>query len=112
MEGIAAIAIVFILFSVLAQAATALIAHRAAQSAVTAAAYRAALDSTGLSADVARLTDELMAIVPGARDVFATIETRGRVVEVVAEFRFVPPGPAFRTIRMEVSADAPLVVEP
>lgn len=112
LEGIAAIAVVFVLFTVLAQAATALIAHRAAQGAVAAAASRVAVDPWSERAAESRLSADLGASVPGAAAIESRIDVGRRFVTATARFELHPPGPLFRAIVMEVSADAPLVVAP
>lgn len=112
MEGVAAIAVVFVLFTVLTQAATALIAHRAGQSAVAASAARVAIapDSAGIETD--RLERTVEAIVPGARGAEVRIVVGSRLVTATVGFVFLPPGPVLRAFEMEVSADVPVVVEP
>lgn len=112
MEGVAAIAIVFVLFTVMAQAATALLAHRTAQAAVAATAARVAVLPSAAAVEKSRLQADLERIVPGAGPVTIDVELAGRVVRTSASFEFRPPGPVFRSIQMEVSADAPIVVEP
>lgn len=113
MEGIAGIAIVFILFTVLTQAATALLANRTAQGVVAASAARLAIAPTAADAEKSRVASELEALVPGAGGVDVEVVVVGdRVVRVTGRFGFVPPGPMFTGLVMEVTADAPIVVEP
>jgi hypothetical protein len=111
-EGIAAVAIVFIMFTALAQTATALIAHRVAQGAVAAAAERTALAPASAASERERLRTEIQSTVPGARNVVVRVVVRARAAHVSVRFGFEPPGPMFRPIVMEVVADAPLVVDP
>ena len=111
LEGIAAIAIVFILFTVMAQVATALIAHRTAQGAVAAAASETALGTpAGEARD--RLASDIASTVPGAADIEVSVWRGTRLARAEARFRFIPPGPLLRGLDMEVAADAPLVVAP
>lgn len=112
LEGIAGIAIVFILFIVLAQAATALLAHRTAQGVVAASAARLAIAPGGFDAERQRVRTELSALVPGADGVDVDVDVGTRMATVTGRFAFVPPGPLFGGLVMEVTADAPIVVEP
>lgn len=100
------------MFAVLVQASAAFLAHRVAQSAVTAAAARVAIAPNTADAAAAALAASLETIVPGGREADVAIEVGPRVVTVSARFLFVPPGPMFRSIDMEVSSDAPIVVDP
>ncbi len=111
MEGIAAVAVTFLLFTVLVQAATALIAHQSAEAAVSAAARRGALGSSD-AANRSRLLTELEAIVPGGRQFEAGIEHGAAAARAWARFVFVPPGPVLRRFTFSVDAEVPVVVTP
>jgi hypothetical protein len=111
-EGIAAIAVVFVLFTVMVQAATALMAHRTAQSAVAASATRVAISPATATDEAARLERAVAALVPGSGRPRVSIAVGPGLVTATAGFEFTPPGPMLRTIEMEVSARAPVVVEP
>lgn len=102
----------FILFTVLTQAATALLANRTAQGVVAASAARLAIAPTSLDSERSRVASELSALVQGAGGVDVEVVVGGRVVRVTGRFGFVPPGPMFAGLIMEVTADAPIVVEP
>lgn len=111
-EGIAAIALVFLLLTVLTQAATALIVHRSVQAAVVVSAARLAIDPGSESAERVRLASEVASIVPGTGPVIVEADVGSRFVTSSARFEFVPPGPMFDTIWMEVRSDAPIVLDP
>lgn len=111
-EGIAAVAIVFMMLVVMAQAATALLAHRIADGAVAAAAGRVALDPAAAADEARRLSADLRASVPGLGVLEVEVGATSRLARARARFSFEPPGPLLGTIRMEVQADAPVVVAP
>jgi hypothetical protein len=111
-EGIAAIAVVFILFTVLTQGAAALIAHRGAESAAAAAAARVAIVPASAREEAGRLERAVAATVPGADRIEGSVSIGHDLVTALVRFEFVPPGPMFRSFDMEVTASAPLVVEP
>lgn len=111
LEGIAAVAVVFLLFTVLVQAATALVAHQAAEAAVAGAARRTALGS-GVEIDEQRLLETLEATVPGGHNIEAGVASDGRVARAWARFDFQPPGPILRSFRFAVEAEVPVVVVP
>jgi hypothetical protein len=111
-EGVVAIAVVFLLFSVLAQAAIGLVAHRVAQSVVDAAARRIALDPGSVGSERGRLTQEVTELVPGVGSIEVEVETGSRFATALARFEFTPPGPMLHPIDMEVRSDVPIVVAP
>ncbi len=111
-EGIAAVAVVFMLFAVLVQAATALVAHQTAEAAVDAAARRTAMRPGRQETGAARLLAELEATVPGARNIEAGVRSDRRIAHAWARFDFVPPGPMFRPFTFAVEAEVPVVVAP
>lgn len=108
-EGIVAVAIVFILFTVLAQLSVALLAHQAAEAAVASAARQASL-RPGFSED--QLLADLRATVPGAGRIEAGLVDDGRLSRAWARFEFVPPGPMLRPFEFSVEAEVPIVVAP
>jgi len=108
-EGIAAIAIVFILFTVVAQLSIALLAHQAAEAAVASAARQATL-RPGFSQE--QLLADLRATVPGAGQIEAGLAADGQLSRAWAKFEFRPPGPMFRSFEFAVEAEVPLVVAP
>lgn len=108
-EGIVAIAIVFILFTVVSQLAVALLAQQAAEAAVASAARQASL-RPGFSED--RLLADLRATVPGAGRIDAGLVNDGRLSRAWARIEFLPPGPLFRAFEFSVEAEVPVVVSP
>jgi len=108
-EGIAAVAVVFILFMVVAQLSIALLAHQAAEAAVASAARHASLRS-GFSEE--QLMADLRATVPGARRIEAGLIAEGHLSRAWARVEFLPPGPMFRSFEFLVEAEVPLVVAP
>lgn len=112
LEGLAAMAVLFLLLVVIAQAAFLVVARDTTQTAVNAAARRAGRPGANLGAERSRLADELRSAVPGAVGVAATIERIGD--DVVAEVRFAwrAPGPNLIPITMRVGSTAPIVVPP
>lgn len=108
-EGIAAVAVVFILFTVIAQLSVALLAHQVAEAAVASAAREVSL-RPGFSDQ--QLLADLTATVPGARDIEAGIVRDGRLARAWARVEVVPPGPLFRSFEFWVEAEVPVVVTP
>jgi len=108
-EGIVAVAIVFILFTVVSQLAVALLAQQTAEAAVASAAREASL-RPGFSEE--RLLADLRATVPGAGRIEAGLINDGRLSIAWARFEFLPPGPLFRSIEISVEAEVPVVVAP
>jgi len=108
-EGIVAIAIVFILFTVVVQLAIALLAHQVAEAAVASAARQASL-RPGLSGE--QLVADLRATVPGAGNIEAGLADDGRLSHAWATFEFSPPGPMLRSFVFSVEAEVPVVVAP
>lgn len=111
LEGVAAVAVVFILFTAMAQVATAFLAHRMAQGSVAAAATRLAI-SHDVDLEATRLEQDLSSTVPGATGFDIELDLGGTMASATVRFGFVPPGPVFGEIPMEVTGRAPLVVEP
>ena len=112
LEGLAAMAVLFLLLVVIAQAAFLVVARDTTQTAVNAAARRAGRPGANLGAETSRLANELRSAVPGAIGVAATIERIGD--DVVAEVRFAwrAPGPNLIPITMRVGSSAPIIVPP
>ncbi len=105
-------AVVFLLLVVVVQLAFVLVAREVSQSAVDAAARRAARDTANLTEIHDRLTAELEAIVPGASAVSATILAEDATINVAAEIDWAPPGPDLIPVVIHVEARVPQVVPP
>ncbi len=108
-EGIAAVAIVFILFTVVAQLSIALLAQQTAEAAVASAAREATI-RPGFSEE--QLLVALRATVPGAERIEAGLAVDQRLSRAWARFEFHPPGPMFRSFEFLVEAEVPVVVSP
>ena len=111
-EGIAALAIAFLLLTLVVQVATAVTARSVALAAVAATARRAAMPHADLGKERARLERLVSETVPGAQRVRATITELSSRVRVRVTFRWVPPGPDLAPFTIRVHSDAPLVVAP
>jgi hypothetical protein len=111
-EGVAAIAVSFLLLTLLVQIGAAMAAREAAHSAVAAAARRAARPGADPGAEAERLIGRLDAVIPGAGPVTAAVERAGSEATAVARFRWIPPGPDWIPVTIEVDAAAALVVPP
>jgi len=108
-EGIAAIAVVFILFTVVAQLSIALLAHQVAEATVAATAREAAI-RPGVSEE--QLVSDLKSMVPGIGHVEAGLTGDGQLSRAWASFEFIPPGPMLRSFEFWVEAEVPVVVAP
>ena len=111
-EGIAAMAIVFLLLAMVVQTAFLVVARNAAESAVGATARRAARPAADLAAAEANLREVIGATVPGAQDVLVRTERTESTAEVMAEFTWDPPGPVLRSLRIRVRASQPVIQPP
>lgn len=111
-ESLAAMAVVFMLLVIIVQLAFVLVAREVSQSAVDAAARRAARPAADLVAVEQRLVDELGAVVPGAQSVAASVQSTGERIEVVASISWAPPGPDLVPVVIQVEAAMPVVVPP
>jgi hypothetical protein len=111
-ESLAAMAVVFMLLVIIVQLAFVLVAREVSQSAVDAAARRAARPAADLVAVEQRLLDELGAVVPGAQGVAASVRSTGERIEVVASISWAPPGPDLVPVVIQVEAAMPVVVPP
>lgn len=105
-------AVVFMLLVIIVQLAFVLVAHEVSQSAVDAAARRAARDPTDIAQVHDRLVTELEAVVPGAQAVDATITAANGEIEVVANIHWAPPGPDLVPVVIHTEARVPQVVPP
>jgi len=108
-EGIAAVAVVFILFTVVVQLSVALLAHQVAEATVAVAAREASL-RPGVSEE--QLMADLLAMVPGVGHVEAGLTGDGQLSRAWASFEFLPPGPLLKSFEFWVEAEVPVVVAP
>jgi predicted TIM-barrel enzyme len=108
-EGIAAIAIVFTLFTVAVQSAVLVLARQAAEAVVATSARRVA---SGSAMTGWQLGDALRRVVPAVAASEAQVTVNGGVATAWARISLTPPGPMLGAITFEVDAEVPLVVEP
>jgi hypothetical protein len=112
LEGLAALAVAFLLLVLLLQVTVAVTARHAAETAVAATARRAARPGADLAAAAAALTVTLKETVPGGSDFTVDIARTDKEVVATSRFAWVPPGPGFGPIAMEVTASALRVIPP
>ena len=112
LEGMAALAVAFLLLGLLVQGTVAVTARHAAETAVAAAARRAARPGADLAGEAAALTVVLDETVPGGSDFDVDVARSGQEVVATTRFAWTPPGPGFGPIEMKVSAAALHVVPP
>lgn len=108
----AAMAVLFLLLIVLAQGAFFLVARSSASAAAGAAARRAALPEADAQAEAERLSADVVATVPGASDVVASVAIEAPTVEASVSFRWTPPGPDLVPVVVTVSSHTPQVIPP
>ena len=111
-ESLAAMAVFFMLLVIIVQLAFVLVAREVSQTAVDAAARRAARPSADLIAVEQRLSSELASVVPGAQHVEASVWTNGERVDVGATIMWAPPGPELVPVVINVEATSVVVVPP
>ncbi len=111
-ESLAAMAVVFLLLVVIVQAAFLVVARGVSQSAVDAAARRAARPAADLEVVAERLTAELASVVPGAHGVDVRVQAGAGGVDVGAAIDWAPPGPDLVPVVIRVEATALLGVPP
>ncbi len=111
-EGAVALAVAFLLLTLIAQAGLAVVARNAAEGAVAAAARRAARPGSDLGSVAAQLRSTLAATVPGVTEPRSDVGRDGAAAWATASFRWSPPGPAWLPIRISVAAETPVLAPP
>jgi hypothetical protein len=111
-EGVVAMAIAFLLLTLMVQGGALLAAREAAQSAVAATARRAARPGADLVSECDRLQRLVAATVPGAGGITVSVERLPTAAEATAAFRWTPPGPDWAPVTVSVDARAALVIPP
>ena len=111
-EGMAGLAVAFVLLTLIVQVAGAAVARNAAQAAVSAGARRAARPGALEVEEEKRLAADLATAFPGATGVQVNIALRPRTALATAHFRWLPPGPDWLRLTIVVQAVAPRVVPP
>ena len=112
LEGVAALAVAFLLLALIVQVAFVVVARNAAEAAVAASARRAARPGTDLGQEQASLAAVLAATVPGAHDLRVAVTSDGEQGRAEARFAWDPPGPDWLPIRIAVDAEVPVVAPP
>jgi len=111
-ESLAAMAVFFMLLVIIVQLAFVLVAREVAETAVDAAARRAARPAADLVQVEERLRAELERVVPGAEGVEATVRLVAEDVEVQATITWAPPGPDLIPVVIHVESTAAISVPP
>jgi len=111
-EGMAGLAVAFLLLALIVQVVGAATARHAAEAAVSAGARRAARDGADPGAEQARLAADLAAALPGARELQVEVRLEGEEARAAARFRWLPPGPDWVPITIALQAAFPRVVPP
>ena len=111
-ESLAAMAVVFLILVIVVQLAFVLVAREVSQSAVDAAARRAARPTADLLVVQERLTEELAAVVPGAHNVTASVESVSGTIDVRAAIEWAPPGPDLVPVVIRVQSVTPVGIPP
>ncbi|MCH8129979.1 MAG: hypothetical protein IIC70_08785 [Acidobacteria bacterium] len=111
-ESLAAMAVVFLILVIVVQLAFVLVAREVSQSAVDAAARRAARPAANLLVVQERLTEELEAVVPGAQKVAASVGSVSGTINVRAAIEWAPPGPDLVPVVIRVESATLVVVPP
>ncbi len=107
-----ALAVAFLLLTLLAQAGLAVVARNAAEGAVAAAARRAARPGSDLGDVQGQLRATLAATVPGVAEPRSDVRRDRTTARASASFRWNPPGPAWLPIRIAVAAETPILAPP
>ncbi len=107
-----ALAVAFLLLTLLAQAGLAVVARNAAEGAVAAAARRAARPGSDLGDVQAQLRATLAATVPGVTETQSNVHRDRTRARATASFRWTPPGPAWLPLRIAVAAETPMLAPP
>jgi hypothetical protein len=111
-EGVAALALAFVLLAVAVQVSFVMVARTTAESAAAVSARRAAHPAADLADTDRALRDLVAATVPGAGDVATTVERSSSAAIARISFTWDPPGPRLVPLTISVEAMAPLVVPP
>lgn len=107
-----ALAVVFLLLSLIVQVGLFLMARNAAEAAVASIARSTALSESDPIAHEEQLRTLIAGTVPGATDIVVTIFADDGFVDVATEFEWIPPGPLWTTIPIRISATTPALVPP
>ena len=97
---------------IVVQLAFVLVAREVSQSAVDAAARRAARPTADLLVVQERLTEELAAVVPGAHNVTASVESVSGTIDVRAAIEWAPPGPDLVPVVIRDQSVTPVGIPP
>ena len=111
-EGTVALAVAFLLLTLVVQVAFVIAARNAAESAVAASARRAARPGADLDAEETSLDAVLAATVPGAHDIVVGVDVSQTTSVASASFEWDPPGPDWLPIIIRVESAVPVLTPP
>ena len=112
LEGIVAMGVFFLLIALVVQLGFLVNARSAVSASMEAAARRAAVPESDVSAERARLDTEIHSVVPGIRIMDTSIKRSLEDVTVRATFEWTPPGPNLIPIQFTLERSHASVVPP
>ena len=112
LEGAVALAVAFLLLTLLVQVGFVVAARNAAEASVAAAARRAARSGADPALEEAALSDMLRSSLPGIEGLSVDVEAGPEAVEASARFLWQPPGPRWMPLVIHVAAAASRSVPP
>ncbi|MGH8934855.1 MAG: hypothetical protein ACRDXD_01060 [Acidimicrobiia bacterium] len=112
LEGAVALAVAFLLLTLLIQVGFAVAARNAAEASVAAAARRAARPGAHPALEEAALSELLRSSLPGIEGLSVDVRVSPQTVEASASFLWQPPGPRWIPLAIRVAAVAPRSVPP
>jgi hypothetical protein len=107
-----ALAVAFLLLTLLVQVGFVVAARNAAEASVAAAARRAARPGADPALEEAALSDMLRSSLPGIEGLSVDVQARPETVEASARFLWQPPGPRWMPLAIHVAAVASRSVPP
>lgn len=107
-----ALAVAFLLLTLLIQVGFAVAARNAAEASVAAAARRAARPGAHPALEEAALSELLRSSLPGIEGLSVDVRVSPQTVEASASFLWQPPGPRWIPLAIRVAAVAPRSVPP
>ncbi|MEN8238196.1 MAG: hypothetical protein ABFR53_03225 [Actinomycetota bacterium] len=102
----------FLLIAVVVQLGFLVIARSAVSASMEAAARRAALPNSDVSAEESRLGTEIRAVVPGIEILDTDIARSAQDVTIRATFKWTPPGPDLVPVQFTLERSHANVVPP
>lgn len=111
-EGIVAIGVFFLLLMLIVQVGFLILARSATATSVEAALRSGAVGLVSVDAVQSGLERDLAALVPGAVDVIVVVTENDETLSAIVRFRWVPPGPDFIPVTVQVERSVARVVPP